>query len=127
MTAIRKLRQQVVQDFCVRAFGVEHATSLPQRAVRLLEEAAEAFQAVGGSLEMAHRCVDVVFSRPIGKLPQELGGIGITLLALAEAAHLDADAEEQVELDRILAKPIEHFTARNREKNQLGLNTVKAK
>jgi hypothetical protein len=124
MTPFRKLRQQVVQDWCIRAFGRDHATSLPQRAIRLLEEAAEAFQAAGGDPAMAHRCIDVVFSRPVGKLGQELGGIGVTLLALAEAGGLDADAEEQRELDRVLARPIEEFTRRNQEKNALGLNTA---
>ena len=71
---------------------------------------------------MVHRLVDYVFARPVGNLAQEIGGVGITLLALAQAATIDADAEEQREFERVLAKPLEHFAARNAAKNAAGFN-----
>lgn len=115
-------RQRAVYDWALACFGEEHVTSLPQRALRLLEEAIEAYQAVGGPIDLAHNCVDVVFSRKVGELYQELGGIGVTLLALAQAAGLDANKAEYDEVQRVLSLPPEHFRKRNEEKNKLGLN-----
>lgn len=116
----RCLRQKRVHEWCVAAFGQEHASSIPQRAIRLLEESIEAYQSVGADKEMAHKLIDYVFERNAGNLSQELGGIGITVLALAEAAGLSADDEEQRELERVLAKPLAHFAERNEYKNQAG-------
>lgn len=118
--AVRDHRQAKIFTWTQAAFTVEQATSLPQRGLRLLEEAVEAYQAVGGDPAMAHRLVDFVFSRPVGELGQELGGISVCLLALAAAAGLSADAEEQREVARVLAKPVEEFQRRNAAKNAAG-------
>jgi hypothetical protein len=124
MKLTRDGRQHAVHIWCIRAFGSEHASSVPQRAVRLLEETIEAYQAAGASAEMAHKLVDYVFSRPVGDLAQELGGIGVTLLALAEAARLNADDEEEREVNRVLSLPLEHFTKRNKAKDEAGFNVL---
>lgn len=120
----REFRQISVHAWAVQAFGLEEANSITQRGLRLLEEAAEAFQACGGTVEMAHKLIDHVFSRPVGELAQELGGTGVTLLALAQAAGLDAEAEEVREVERVLSKPIEHFRQRNAAKNAAGLKAT---
>lgn len=117
----RELRQQRVFAWAKAAFGEAQATSLAQRGLRLLEEAAEAFQAAGGTAELARACVDHVFSRPTGTLGQELGGVGVTLLALAAAADTSADYQESREVERVLSKPLEHFAQRNAAKNAAGL------
>jgi hypothetical protein len=119
-------RQVQVADWCARAFGADHASSLPQRGIRMLEEAAEAAQAAGVRREMAHKLIDYVWDRPAGELAQELGGVGVTVLALAQAAKLSADTCEQDEIARVLAKPIEHFAKRNRVKNDAGFNVAEA-
>ena len=62
------------------AFGAEETTSIPQRGLRLLEEAIEAFQACGGDADMAHKIVEHVFAHPAGELGQELGGVAVTTL-----------------------------------------------
>jgi hypothetical protein len=124
LTNRRDERQEMVAAWCAAAFGKGHASSLPQRGVRLLEEAIEAYQAVGGTADMAHRLVDFIFARPRGRLDQELGGVGVTLLALANAAALSADACESAEVLRILQKPLAHFAARNRAKNDAGFNVA---
>lgn len=116
----RDTRQAKIFAWSKVAFGVEQSTSLPQRGVRLLEEAIEAFQAAGGDPGIAHKLVDFVFARPVGALHQELGGVGVCLLALAAAAGLSADEEERRELARVLAKPIDEFTRRNAAKNAAG-------
>jgi len=116
----RNMRQAIVAEWCLAAFGEGQASSLPQRGIRLLEEAVEAAQAAGCERGMAHMLVDFVFDRPAGTISQELGGVGVTALALANAAGLSADAEEAREVVRVLAKPLAHFTARNQVKNDAG-------
>lgn len=120
----RDARQKRVADWCAAAFGAGHASSVPQRGIRLAEEAIEAAQAAGCERAMVHRLVDHVFDRPAGELGQELGGVGVTLLALAAAAGLSADDCEQSEIERVLAKPLAHFAARNAAKNAAGFNVA---
>lgn len=76
----RDARQAQVVAWAKAAFIEAQATSLPQRGLRLLEEAIEAFQAAGGDREQAHKLIDYVFDRPPGRLGQELGGVGVTLV-----------------------------------------------
>lgn len=131
---VRDLRQATVAEWCAAAFGIEHATNLAQRAVRFREEAEELYQAAmaaagvdaAAAIELAHRQTDHVHSRPVGTIGQELGGVGVTTLALANAAGLSADAEEMREVDRVLAKPLAHFARRNAEKNAAGFDVTGA-
>ena len=118
--ATRDHRQTQVADWCVAAFGRDQAVSIAQRGIRLVEEAIEAAQASGCGREMVHKLVDYVYSRPIGELHQELGGVGVGALALAAAAGLCADECEATEVARIISKPLEHFAARNEAKNAAG-------
>ncbi len=116
----RNDRQRHMHEWSRAAFGHDEADSPTQRSLRLLEESIEAFQACGGDAAMAHNLIDFVFARPVGELKQELGGIAVCLLVLAEAVGLSADDMELIEMNRVLAKPIEHFTARNAAKNAAG-------
>lgn len=116
----REARQAKIFAWAQAAFSIEQATSLTQRGLRLLEEAIETFQAAGGDPAQAHQLVGYVFEQPAGELGQELGGVGVCLLALGAAAGLSADAEEQREVTRVLAKPVEEFTRRNDAKNAAG-------
>jgi NTP pyrophosphatase (non-canonical NTP hydrolase) len=116
----RNQRQTAIADWACRAFGEAEATSLPQRGLRLLEEAIEAFQACGGDEAIAQRLVTFVFARPKGTIGQELGGVAVTTLALAAAAGLSADDEECREVHRVLNKPLREFTHRNASKNAAG-------
>jgi hypothetical protein len=118
----RDLRQHRVFVWAANAFGEGHARSIPQRGIRLAEEAIEAAQAAGCERAMLHKLVDYIFDRPVGNLGQEIGGVGLTLLALAEAADESADAREASELERVLAKPLAHFAERNRVKNDAGFD-----
>lgn len=120
----RDERQATIFEWAKAAFTVEQSTSLPQRGLRLLEEAVEAFQACGGNKDKAHEMIDYVFGRPPGELGQELGGVSVCVLALAAAAGLSAETEEQREVTRVLAKPLAEFTARNQAKNDAGFLVV---
>lgn len=116
----RAQRQEVLASWAAQAFGSDQATSIPQRGLRLLEEAIEAFQASGGDEAMAHKLVTFVFERPPGTVGQELGGVAVTSLLLAAAAGLSADEEECREMHRVLSKPLREFTERNANKNAAG-------
>lgn len=116
----RDQRQQMITTWAQAAFGHEEATGIAQRGVRLLEEAVEAFQACGGDEAIAHKLVKYVFDRPPGQIGQELGGVAVTVLALAAAAGLSADEEECREVHRVLSKPLREFAARNAAKNAAG-------
>ena len=116
----RDARQVMITGWARSAFGEAEATGIPQRGLRLLEEAIEAFQACGGDEAMAHKLVTYVFERPRGEIGQELGGVAVTVLALAAAAGLSADNEECREIHRVLSKPLQTFTDRNAAKNAAG-------
>lgn len=116
----RTKRQQVVGRWAINAFGEAEAKGITQRSLRLLEEAAEAAQAGGVNIEKAIELLLYVWNRPPGELSQEIGGVGVTLLALAQAMEVDADDCERDEVGRILSKPIEYFRERNKAKNDAG-------
>lgn len=120
----RLSRQRAVHEWCIAAFGDNHARSIRQRGIRLVEEAIETGQACGCDPEMVHRLIDHIYAKPKGELFQELGGVGVTMLALSEAAKIDADLAERTEIARVLSKPLEHFTARNAAKNAAGFNVL---
>lgn len=122
----RSERQGEAAAWCRAAFGDEHASSLPQRGIRFLEEAIELAQAAGCDLAMCHKLLDFVFSRPVGDLRQEMGGVGLTLLCLASAAGDDADQAEVNELARVISKPLADFAKRNKAKNDAGFNVIDA-
>lgn len=118
----RAERQRAVLDWCHRAFGASGGDAdVPTRGRRFLEEALELFQANGGLHGEAHYLADYVFNRPTGDVAQEIGGVMVTLYALAEVLGLSVEAAEVAEIDRVLSKPIEHFQRRQQEKREAGL------
>jgi hypothetical protein len=76
------------------------AADVTERNHRFLEEALELVQSKGCTASEAHQLVDYVFNRPIGEPFQELGGVLVTLAALANAADLDMDIAAETELRR---------------------------
>lgn len=123
----RDARQARVFEWANAAFTEVQATSLPQRSLRLLEEAIELYQACGGDMLQAGHLLHYVFGRPPGQVGQELGGVGVCVLALAAAAGLSADAEERREAERVLSKPPAHWAARNKAKNDAGFRAADTK
>lgn len=120
-------RQDGVHAWCIAAFGDDHAKNVEQRGIRLVEEAIEAGQAAGCDPEMIHRLVDHIYSKPAGEIKQEMGGVGVTLLALAAALNVSADSCEHAEFVRVRSKPLAEFAARNAAKNALGFNVLTRK
>lgn len=117
----RDERQRQVIAWARRSFGDAVADNRIERVLRVLEEALELAQAEGLQLGAARHLASLVFSRLPGKSMQEVGGVSVTLLAYCEIAELSADQCERAEIDRILAKPLEHFRRRQNEKAALGV------
>lgn len=117
----RNLRQLAVTKRAIMCFGDKEVASVPQRGLRLLEEALELAQACGVSIDMVDKVKDHVYSRPVGVITQEIGGVGVTLLVLASAMNVYADECEEAECIRLMEVPVEHFKARNKAKNDAGL------
>lgn len=124
MERARDARQAQVAEWCVAAFGGDHAASLPQRGLRHAEEAIEAAQAAGTNPDQIHKLVDYIYAKPPGDMAQEIGGSGLTLLALANAAGISADDAEAAEVARVLSKPLAHFHERNAVKNAAGFDAL---
>src|SRR5207344_1889032 len=126
----RMQRQMAVYEWVQLAFGPEHANSVSQRSVRFLEEAIELYQAANANAEMgrdtarnmAHKLIDYIFDRPAGILHREIGQVGLTLLSVAAAAEYNAEAEERLEVERVMAIDPAIMAERNREKNEAGFD-----
>ena len=92
-----------------------------ERAARLLEEAIELAQAEGMSATDAHRLTDFVYDKPAGEPKQEIGGIGVCLLAWGAATGENIWTLTRNELARIEAKSAEHFHERHKIKSDAGV------
>lgn len=120
-TLSRTERQEVVTDWCRRAFGPESQQDRGKRALRFLEEALELYQSEGGSRALAEALLDRVYARPAGEPAQEVGGVSVTLLSYCSAAGLSADECEAAEIQRVLVRSLDKARRRYDEKTQAGL------
>lgn len=108
-----------VLQWAVNSFGAI-ALNRDERAARMTEEAIEVAQVEGVPLEVIQRIAARVYSRPVGELGQEIGGLMVGLYALAANSGVDPDAEFRREFDRVLSKPREHWARKHAEKVAAG-------
>lgn len=94
-------KQSRVFGWVREVFTNKEANDVPERSLRMAEEALELAQACGVDVATLHRLVDYVMGRPAGKPAQEIAGTMVTLYALAGALEVDADAAFETELVRI--------------------------
>ena len=113
------IRQQALLAWAVDTFG-EVANSPTERALRLIEEAAEVVQTVGLTKEEAIRVIERVYSRPAGELGNELGGLVMTAECLAEVMKHDLYLQADAEYLRITSIPKEVWRRKHAEKVQAG-------
>lgn len=113
-------RQKKVLAWAIENFGAI-ATNRDERAARLVEEAIEVAQAEGLPLHILQKISERVYARPAGKLAQEIGGLAITLDALAENAGLSVQAESAREWARVLSLPKDWWARRHAEKVAAGV------
>jgi len=96
--------QARVHDWMVACFSTKIATDIPERNHRFLEEALELVQSLGCAASEAHRLVDYVFGRPVGEPRQEMGGVMVTLAALANCHVMYMTDAAETELARVWTK-----------------------
>ena len=116
----RDERQMMACAWAGASFGEEHCMDTRMRAMRFIEEAIELAQAMGLEKEMIGKLADHIYGKEGGEIYQEIGGVGVTLLVLAQSVGLSADACEMGELRRVIAKGNAHFAERNKEKMDAG-------
>jgi len=116
----RAQRQKAVAKWVEDTFGSEVMEPV-ERATRVLEETLELAQAAGVPGTDVLRLFRRVYDRPIGALRQEVGGVGVTLLAFCESVGIDADQAESDEFDRARGKPCDEMRARHQSKVEAGL------
>jgi hypothetical protein len=118
----RDARQSLCATRVVECWGAAAYESVEERAMRLFEEAAEVMQALDVPREKLDRLLDVVGSRAKGEIKQELGGVCVTLLVLAQRLGASLDAIELDEIERFLTLPTDYFRRKGAEKNALGVS-----
>jgi hypothetical protein len=118
--APRDNRQLAVFRWTAETFGLA-ALTIGERALRVLEEAVELAQAAGIDHAQVRTLVDHVFAKPPGALKQEAGGVGLCLLAFAEACKFSADEAESAEFERVLQLDPGHFRMRHNKKADAGI------
>lgn len=94
--------QTDVVTWAMHCFGSDSVCDPTVRAHRFLEEALELVQATGIPKSDALRLVDYVYSRPVGELEQEVGGVMVTLATYCDALGLSMDSCAVQELNRAI-------------------------
>ena len=115
------LDQAVVEGWVRRTFGDKIMDNPKERATRVLEEALELSQAMDVPREEVLRLVAVIYDHPVGEVPQEIGGLIVTLLALCAHRGVRLDDLAQREIARITLKDREDFRKRQDAKADLGV------
>lgn len=110
-----------VRKWIMRVFGVEVYWNRRERGRRFIEECIELVQAMDISKDDVQQILDRIYSRPVGDVEQEVGGVGITLLGLCGCLGLDFDILTDTELRRIEALPIDHWRKRQAAKAEAGV------
>lgn len=96
--------QERVGKWMLACFTPQIVAHRAERNHRFLEESLELVQSLGCTQVEAHMLVDYVFGRPVGEPFQELGGVNVTLAALANAAGLNVLDAAEIELARVWTK-----------------------
>ena len=96
--------QSSVDRWLIACFGLEIARDKTERNHRFLEESLELVQSAGCTKEEALQLVDYVYSRDIGEISQEVGGVMNTLAALCIAQEVDMLEAGEIEIERCWKK-----------------------
>lgn len=96
--------QSRVRPWLVACFTEDFDSEEHAREARFIEEAIELFQAKGRSFDELISVAKYVYSRPVGEVRQEIGGVMTTLAALCIVSKLDMHEAGEAELARIWTK-----------------------
>jgi len=119
-SSLREARQERVADWTRATFGAESAKNPAIRACRFLEEAMTLAQACGLTADQAVRVLSAVYNSPQQREPGlELGGVGVTLLALGASLDVSVELREACELQKVLAVHPDYFRRQDDKKRVL--------
>lgn len=93
--------QLVVKNWVIDRCGKDSFEAPQERITRVLEEAFELAQVLGLDKKAIKALLKHVYSRPEGAVNQELAGVGVTLLALAESLGFNLLTVIETEVDRL--------------------------
>ena len=96
--------QLAVESWIRCCFGSTIASDPIERNHRFLEESLELVQSCGCTKDEALQLVEYVFSRPVGEKFQEIGGVCVTLSALASCHGLILEDAAETEIKRCWEK-----------------------
>lgn len=123
--ADREHSQWAIAQWITDSFGAD-SMALRERTLRFMEESLELAQAAGLEPVDIERLLAYVYSRPAGTVPQEVGGVSVTLLALCESFGCSADHAEIAEVTRCLAFNPTELRERHNAKTRHGVSDVTA-
>jgi hypothetical protein len=116
----RDERQARVGQWVRETFG-EAVFNRTERVARLVEEVAEMAQAEEFPREQIVAVVDHVYAKAPGDARQEVGGVGVTLLAYCESVDISADEAESAEVERVVSLDAAYVRERQNRKAAAGV------
>lgn len=112
--------QAEVFQWCIDVYGAV-AYDKRERVMRVIEETVELAQAEGVNIGDIMRVCYRTYARPPGDTPTEVADIVLTLMSLAENAHIDIDKEATRVMDECLSKPPEYYQEKYAAKVKAGI------
>lgn len=113
--------QTRVRNWVIGCFGQKSFESKRERSARLVEEAIELAQACGLEKDYVGKILDIVYSKPVGEVKQEVGGVAVCLLALSDSYGFFAGDALEEEVRRLEKVPVGYFRRRHQAKTDAGI------
>lgn len=110
-----KMISKLILNWAVTTFGPV-AKSPIERASRLLEEAAEVTQAAGLDKAVALKIIERTYSRPVGEIGKEIGGVLVCVHGLCAVLDIDPDEVLEIEVTRVLNRDPEYWAKKHGDK-----------
>jgi NTP pyrophosphatase (non-canonical NTP hydrolase) len=114
--------QHRTDDWMLACFGPRAAYDIRERSHRFLEEALELVQALGCPESEVLKLLQYVYRRPKGEVDQEIGGVMLTLAALATAVPRSMAACGEEELARVWRR-IDEIREKQAGKPKIGVSS----
>ncbi len=115
----------MIYNWAVVTFGPV-AKDPPERAARLVEEAAELAQSMGTSREVLHAIIDRAYARPRGDVVQELGGVMVCTYSICALTGNSPMEVLYGECNKVTGRDPAHWRAKHDEKIADGTANVSA-
>lgn len=116
---------KLILHWCKSTFG-EVAMDPHERALRMIEEAAEVAQGIGVPLDILQRTVTRTYQRPADDPKKEIGGLLVTVYGLCARLEIDPQEALEIEVERILNKDPQFLRDKHNLKVKDGTSTARA-